>query len=66
MLSSDPFCKGNYNKETKAHVFQFPKDVDLKKKWLAAMPRNNYIPTDYLRFCYKHFKEEEVLWTDSV
>ncbi|KAI8767499.1 THAP domain-containing protein 1 [Biomphalaria glabrata] len=61
-----PFCKGNYNKETKAHVFQFPKDEDLKKKWLEAIPRKDFTPTGYSKICHKHFKEEEILWVDSM
>ena len=42
-----PHCKGNYNKDFKAHVFGFPKDDGLKQRWIAAIPRKHFMPTDY-------------------
>lgn len=37
----------------------FPKDVDLKKKWLIAMKRDQWAPTPSSMLCSKHFKEED-------
>ena len=36
-----PACKGSFTEESKVSVFSFPKDEDLKTKWIRAIPRSN-------------------------
>lgn len=40
-----PNCKGNYPNTPKVAVFGFPKDVELKKKWLHAIKRKDFEPS---------------------
>lgn len=37
-----PGCAGNYTKDQKVHIFKFPKDDDLRKKWLHAIHREDF------------------------
>lgn len=37
-----PICRWNYKTGPKVHVFEFPKDVELSKKWLKAIKRDGY------------------------
>ncbi|XP_047041908.1 uncharacterized protein LOC124645958 [Helicoverpa zea] len=43
--------------ETATH--QFPKDEKLKRKWLKAIRRVNFVPKSGSRLCRKHFKESD-------
>ena len=36
-----PGCRSNYTKETRARIYSFPKDENLRKKWVSAIPRQN-------------------------
>lgn len=38
----------------------FPKDEELRKKWLHNLRRKNFTPTKYSRLCSKHFNEEDI------
>ena len=40
-----PNCKGNYHNGPKVHVFGFPSDENLKRKWINAIRRENFIPS---------------------
>ena len=40
-----PQCKGNYRNGPKVTVFGFPKDPELKKKWIYAVKRKDFIPS---------------------
>lgn len=59
-----PGCKGNYDSTLKsnnyASVFLFPKNEELRKKWLAAIPRKNWTPTKYSAVCSFHFAENDI------
>lgn len=34
---------------------RFPKDEQLRKRWIVAMKRDKYKPTRHARICNKHF-----------
>ena len=43
------------NTQTLYSLYKFPIDETLKNKWIGAIPRLNWIPTDNARLCEKHF-----------
>lgn len=54
-------CRGNYKDGPKVHVFSFPSDSDLCKKWVSAIPRKDFIPTKYTRVCELHFAKDNII-----
>ena len=42
-----PRCKGNYSNGPEVHAFKFPADEELKKKWIYAIRRDDFVPTQY-------------------
>lgn len=40
-----PFCKGNYDTGPKVSVYSFPKDEEIKQKWLQVIQRANFQPS---------------------
>nr|CAI5838230.1 unnamed protein product [Callosobruchus analis] len=40
-----PGCNGNYSAAEKVHVFSFPSEEVLRKKWASAIHRDNFIAT---------------------
>ena len=40
-----PNCRGNYRNGPKVNVFGFPRDEELKKKWVHAIRRENFVPS---------------------
>ena len=42
-----PRCRGNYRNGPKVSIFTFPKDSELRKKWITAIKRDNFTPTEY-------------------
>ncbi|XP_030760392.1 zinc finger protein 813-like [Sitophilus oryzae] len=57
---SVPNCRGNYRGGPKVSAFIFPKNDELRKKWLTAIKRDNFTPTSSSRVCELHFRNEEV------
>ncbi|XP_076281087.1 THAP domain-containing protein 1 A-like [Lasioglossum baleicum] len=59
-----PNCKGNYDTTLKGNnyisVFKFPKDEQLRKKWMAAIPHKNWTLTKYSAVCSLHFAETDI------
>lgn len=45
--------------ETATH--QFPKDEKLKRKWLKAIRRVNFVPKIGSRLCRNHFQESDYI-----
>lgn len=41
-----PQCRGNYDSTRKVRVFRFPHDEELCRKWVRAVPRENFIQSD--------------------
>ncbi|XP_035207555.1 THAP domain-containing protein 2-like [Stegodyphus dumicola] len=50
-----PGCKENYKGQPKVSIFRFPRDPDLRKKWIMAIHRKNFQPTKASRVCELHF-----------
>lgn len=50
----------------KVHGFFFPKNVNLRKKWLKAIPRDDFEPTKHTRVCEAHFAEGNIIKCTSV
>ena len=40
-----PNCKGNYRNGYKVQEFSFPKNDELKQKWLHAIKRKQFVPS---------------------
>ena len=58
-----PQCKTGYRSNKtgeKIALFQFPKEANLRKKWIAAIPRKNWIPSYLHRIFAKHFIKEDI------
>nr|XP_023013675.1 zinc finger protein 14-like [Leptinotarsa decemlineata] len=53
-------CTVRY-KEKKSGVsfHRFPKDKTIRRKWVAALRRKNYIPSNYATVCSNHFRDED-------
>lgn len=47
-----PHCRGNYDSTCKVRVFRFPQDEEQRRKWVRAIPRENFSPTQYSRVSY--------------
>jgi len=56
-ISKHSFLLPN-NYFTKSFLYRFPRNNILKEKWIAAIKRNNFIPT-YHRICNIHFTEND-------
>nr|CAI5819885.1 unnamed protein product [Callosobruchus analis]CAI5870438.1 unnamed protein product [Callosobruchus analis] len=60
-----PGCKIKYCSELKStsyrSVFRFPKNDELKSKWLAAIPGKNWFPSKEAVICGSHFGISEIL-----
>nr|CAI5859892.1 unnamed protein product [Callosobruchus analis] len=67
-----PRCNSNYKKgfkEGKSYVssFAFPKDEQLRRKWIAAIHREvSFVPTSNTVVCSKHFLEYEIITVDTI
>ncbi|GBO31963.1 hypothetical protein AVEN_121422-1, partial [Araneus ventricosus] len=38
-ICSVPYCKGNYRTGPKVSAFNFPKDDELRQRWIASIGR---------------------------
>lgn len=53
-----PGCKSNYDSTFEViSTFSFPKEKNLRQKWINAIHRADWQPTSYSSVCGKHFKE---------
>nr|CAI5862603.1 unnamed protein product [Callosobruchus analis] len=58
-----PRCKSNYKGTLKMEAlqtFSFPKEANLRMRWLKAIHRDNYTVTKNSVVCCKHFDEDEI------
>jgi hypothetical protein len=59
-----PLCKSNYKSTLKQEdlqtTFSFPNENQLRKKWLRAINRENFVVTKNSVVCCKHFDESEI------
>ena len=61
--------KDNSDEEKqKLSIFSFPKDQEIRRKWIRAIPRDNWEPTSNSGVCQHHFKPDDfVLYrTDTM
>ena len=66
-----PGCKENYksasdNDTDKVSVFRFPKDPEMRAKWIRVIPRQDLVVHDKTVVCKKHFSEQFIIRVDSV
>jgi THAP domain/Transposase protein len=64
-----PGCKSNYKSTLNAggqpvSTFSIPKDDILRGKWLKAIPRDNWSPSQYSVVCCLHFPETDIVKED--
>ncbi|XP_035234148.1 THAP domain-containing protein 2-like [Stegodyphus dumicola] len=55
-----PNCRGNYPNTEKVQMFSIPKSDSLRRKWLRAIHRQNFIPSNHSKVCEKHFVESDI------
>nr|CAI5861742.1 unnamed protein product [Callosobruchus analis] len=60
-----PGCNGNYSAAEVVHIFSFPSEEVLRKRWASAIHRDNFIATKNSRICERHFAQESILWISS-
>ena len=63
-----PNCNTGYRSASSSErisIFRFPRDEQLKAKWLKAIPRKNWTLTDLHRVCVKHFNANDFQTTSS-
>lgn len=71
-----PGCKSNYDTSLKDEtgtrlttnyksIFHFPKNEELRKKWISAIPRKNWSPTQHSKVCSMHFLETDIMRYDK-
>ena len=64
-----PGCKTSYRSVQSDHVktaiFQFPKYEELRRKWIRAIPRQDWVPTNSSRVCDKHFHQKDFNMTST-
>lgn len=53
-----PGCTSNYGSSGNISCFKFPKDEELKKKWIKQVHRDSWQPTQRSVVCIKHFDEQ--------
>ena len=51
-------CRSNYTGEEITTVFFFPKDEDLRKRWIKFVNRKDWKPTSSSVICIKHFDKK--------
>ncbi|XP_050038332.1 uncharacterized protein [Dermacentor andersoni] len=60
-----PLCKSDEKKKTPGLSFhEFPSDLALREKWIAAVRRDGWKPNDrscYTKVCSRHFKKEDFI-----
>ena len=44
---------------TNGHVF--PKDIDIRKKWIIAIKRDKWSPSERSVVCRAHFKDDDYI-----
>lgn len=58
------YCKSGYRSNPeKVSCFLFPKDEELKSKWIKAIPRSNLKVSPKTSICEKHFTAGQIIRT---
>ena len=50
-------CTNRKTKDSQKQFFRIPADPDQRQRWIAAINRDNWSPTEYSRLCSDHFIE---------
>ena len=45
--------------KVRSYVFRFPTNPDQRNKWISAIRRDNWSPSEYSRLCSDHFLTAE-------
>ena len=54
-------CNSNYTSTKERYsTFKFPRDDDLRAKWIRKIPNKDLKPTPYSYVCEKHFTKEAI------
>ncbi|KAG8174152.1 hypothetical protein JTE90_011984 [Oedothorax gibbosus] len=62
-----PCCRSNYKTETTlTTTFGFPKNEELKKKWISSINRKDFLPGSTAAVCINHFDEQHIIWEDRI
>ena len=61
-----PKCNSNAHGANYITCFRFPKDEELKRKWMKNIPRKNFVPNKDSVVCIRHFEDESVIFTDKI
>jgi len=66
-----PGCRGNYegtaeHDQEKVSVFRFPRDPELREKWIRLIPRENLLVHDKTVVCEKHFAQQFIIRVDTA
>ena len=57
-----PGCYSNMKKNKELSFHKFPKEKLAREKWINAIKRMDFIPTDHHRVCSNHFKGGGEMW----
>ena len=49
-------CRSNYIAKEANTVFYFPKDEDIRKRWIKFVNRKDWLPTSLSYICKNHFE----------
>ena len=52
-------CTNVFKKGSEVHFYRFPSDPERKAKWIAAINRKDWYPTEYSWICSEHFVSGE-------
>ena len=48
-------CHNVYKKRGRIHFYRFPTDPDRQAKWVTAIHREDWVPTEHSWLCSEHF-----------
>lgn len=57
-----PFCKSgyrNFKSKKKISFHAFPIDTTLRKKWIRAISRKDFTPSNFSKVCSRHFQDTD-------
>ena len=67
-----PGCRGNYQPSKqhplheKVSIFHFPRNPEMRKKWVNLIPGSELIITKHTRICERHFSPQYIIRIDSA
>ena len=52
-----PGCDYGRSFQGKRSLFSFPKEAEMRSRWLRSIPRVNFVPSHFSRVCEVHYEE---------